>query len=344
MVFGGRVNTILWDSVFDNFISNIKNGFKVANAVRKLVFSDKGLFMYPILAIIIDLVVAALVVGVGVAIFLTGALSGLSTGEYILIAIAVLFVLYFILFFVISYFTMAMLIAFREHMKGKHMGMGDALGSTSAYTTLIIKWALFYTVIITIIDIIEALVRAALSRFGIAGRVISGLITGGMDLALAAAVAFSLPVILDERKGPIDALRASISFIAKNFGDTFGGLIYTEIFQIVFLLMGLGCIFLGFIAITNSGSVASASVGTLLGVLGIAMLIIGFVLILVGILLRYVLFNCFKLIIYDYKTRHTLPKGFDAKLIDNSIKRKNKPGSGKINLNPFGVGAGQGDI
>ena len=185
-----------------------------------------------------------------------------------------------------------MLIAFRQYTSGKRISFGSALGMTGPYTKLILEWAIFYTIIVTIIQMVEGAIRAALSRYGIGGSIISGVLTGGISLGLAAATAFALPVIIDEKKGPIDTIKSSVSFIMKNFGDTFGGLVFAEIFQIVFLLIGIGLIILGVLTLG-------------IFVLGVALVVIGVLVIIAGVLLRYVLFNCFKLIVYDYKTRRS---------------------------------------
>ncbi len=320
--------------MFDNFINGMKNGFRAANATRKLVFSDKELFAYPLIAVLVSIVIAVLFLGMGIAGYLAGSLAGFTNGQLLVLFILAIIVLYFIIYFVTSYFTVAMLLAFREYGKGKKIGISDALGRTAPYAKLIIEWSIFYTIIATIVHIIEGIIRAALSRFGIAGNVISAILTGGISLGLAAAVAFALPVIIDEKTGPIQTIKSSVSFIVKNFSDTFGGLFFAELFEIAMILVGLGVIFLGILAAVSIGSLILCIILVALGILAI----IG------GVLLRYVLFNCFKLIIYDYKTRGKLPKGFDAKLIENSIKRKNNPKGGKFGINTFGVGAGSGEL
>lgn len=320
--------------MFDNLIANIKNGFKVANATRRLVFSDKELFVYPIIAALISIAIAVLVLGAMLAGYIAGAFAGLTNSELALVAIIAFVVLYFLIFFVTSFFTVAMLLAFRDHRKRSIMTVGAALGKTAPYTKLILEWSAFYTIIVTIIHLIESAIRSLLSRYGVVGNVISGLLTGGINLGLAAAVAFSLPVIIDEKKGPIATMKSSMSFIMKNFSDTFGGLLFAELFEIVLLLVGLGIIALGVLAMSATRSI----------VLGIVLALVGIVVIITGVLLRYVLFNCFKLVVYDYKTRGTLPKGFDAKLIEGSIKRKNNPKGGKFGINTFGVGSGQGEL
>lgn len=316
--------------MFDNFIAGIKNGFRAANATRKLVFSDKELFAYPIIAALVSIAIAALVLELILTAYLAGTFSGLTAAELAFMAIITFVALYFIIFFVTSFFTVAMLLAFRAHGRRSKMGIGEALGKTAPYTKLILEWSAFYTIIVTIIHLIESAIRGMFSRYGVVGNVLSGLFTGGISLGLAAAVAFSLPVIIDEEKGPIATMKSSISFIMKNFGDTFGGLLFAEIFQIMLLLVGIGVMVLGIL----SGSLVLAKVLALAGM----------VIIIAGVLLRYVLFNCFKLIIYDYKTRGTLPKGFDAKLIESSINRKSSPKGGKFGISTLGVGAGQGEL
>lgn len=307
--------------MLDNFVSSIKNGFRIANATRKIVFQDKQLFMYPIASALISIIAGILMFAAASGIYVFAHLQSLgSTTRFVFFAFAV--IAYLLVFFVGTYFTIAMLIAFKEHTKGKHIKMGEALEATSQYKMLILEWSTFYVVIATIIHIVEGLIRGALSRYGFTGNIISGFITGGANLSFAAAVAFAIPIILESKTDPIETIKSSTAFILKNFGDSFGGILFAELFQILFGIAGIAIIFIAFLAMPSM-------------FISIAMFSIGIVLIIAGVLIRYVLFNCFKLIIYDYKTKRQLPKGFDAKLIESSIKKKKKSPSGRIGFNPF---------
>ncbi len=311
---------------------NLKNGFKTANATRKLVFSDKQLFLYPILSVIIAIIAAILIIALGVIAFIALG-TGATTLEMAIVFVVFFFILVFVVTLITTYMTMAMLIAFREHNKGKGnaISFGEALRRTNPYDVLIVKWAFFYSVVYMIIHTIELAIQRALSR-GIGGAIISDLITGGLNLALAAAIAFALPVILDEKKGPIDTLKSSASFILKNFGNTFGGLLFTELFYLIFVVIGIILIAVALLLLPSTA---------LGGALAIGLIATGIILIIVGALLRYVLFNCFKLIVYEYKTKKVLPKGFDAKLIDSSIKQKGNSKGNPPRPTPFSVGMGQ---
>jgi len=308
--------------MFDNLIDGIKNGFKVANATRKLVFSDKQLFAYPVIAAIVSIVIAVILLVAAFLILISGGTTSIPAAA-IVSFIILLIITFFVVYFITTYFTIAMLLAFRSFTSGKRIGMSEALSMTAPYIRLIFEWSVFSVVVATIIHIIEGVIRGIFSRFGPAGNIISGFITGAANIGLAAAVAFALPIIIDEKKGPVETIKLSVGFITKNFGDTFGGLVFAEIFQIVMTLAGIGLIVLGVI----SGSV----------LILIVLAIIGLLTIISGVLLRYVLFNCFKLIVYDYKTQKKLPKGFDAKLIDSSIKKKNRPPSGPFGAIPTGI-------
>lgn len=312
---------------------NIVNGFKTANATRKLVFGDKELFAYPVASVILSIIFAALILGSLFFMLLIGALSGLSGAALVVIVIIVLYLLYLVVFFIGTYFTMAMLIAFREYAKGtkQKISFSESLRRTAPYLKLIIEWSLFYTAIATLLHIIEGAINRLGGRYGISGFIVSRLITGAMNLALAAAVAFSLPVIIDEKTGPITTIKTSTKFIISNFGETFGGLIFTEIFGILIAIVGVVFIIAGAYVFFATGAVVAVAA---------ILAIIGVILVIFGVVLRYVLFNCFKLILYDYKTRKTMPKGFDSKLLDSSVKKKSK-GNKPSGINPLSFGMGQ---
>ncbi len=384
--------------MFENLINDLKNGFITANATRKLVLGDSQLFIYPILAIVVSLLLIIALGSVGFAATLlaygglhssgnltinigsnftynsthnatnaTTAASNNSSHGILIIFILSIFVIYVLVFFVVIYFTAAMLIAFREYANGKKITVMEALKRTAPYARLLLEWAIFISTIKAIIEIINIIVESALRRYGFIGNIIARVLFSVENLALAIIGLFALPVILDEKTGPLDTMKTSAKFIIKNFGETFSGFVYSEIVQYILIAIGeifIVAAFLTVFAGLPGGLAASAvelliiavvclvviaisttSVGAI--IVFIAFLVAstifhvpsigGFVVLLVGIgttiillghLVKYVLFNCFKLVVYDYKTRNVLPKGFDAKLIDDSIKGKNRPKPG----------------
>ncbi len=130
--------------MLDDFIGNIKNGFNVANTTRKIVFKNRSLFAYPVASAVISILVAVLIFAAAFGIYVFGHMQSLDVHVVEFMSFVVAVIAYFIVFFIGTYFTIAMLIAFREYGNGKGITMGDALGRASQYRRQILEWSAFY--------------------------------------------------------------------------------------------------------------------------------------------------------------------------------------------------------
>ena len=275
----------------DILFENVTNGWKLGSATRKLVFKDKQLLLYPVLSMLITVVLMA-------AIFLPTILISRSVYSPLFILGVIIF--YIIVSFVSTYLLMALLIAFRSYTKGKKISIGEAMHLTAPYTVQIFEWALFYTVLIMILRAIE-------SRFGGIGRLIIGSIG---SLAISAATLFAVPVILDKKVGPITAVKESAAMLIHNFGNTFGGIVYSDLY-------GLNVSLPGILLIVVAVLSATASIGLLI-ILGVT----GFALLALGSIISYTTSNAFRLILYDYTNGRGLPDGFTKEMMQSAIKQK----------------------
>ena len=286
---------------------NLKNGWKLASETRKLIFGDKELLLYPILSALVTVLLAA-------AIFIPTFFSGLFN-SWTVIFVVILF--YVVVGFASTYILMALLVAFRSYTKGKRISMGEAFSIVRPYTKLILEWAIFYTILVMILRAIE-------SRFGGIGRLLIGSIG---SLAIATATLFAVPIILDKKVGPIAAVEESVKTIVHHFGNTFGGIVYSDLYGIAFfflgVLVGIGFVFAG--AVT--GSIAVAIIG---------IVVIAIPLAVFGIIISYVTSNAFKLILYDYINGGALPKGFSKEMMESAAKQRKQGGrSGNMPDNSF---------
>lgn len=271
---------------------NLKNGWKLGSATRKLIFGDKELLVYPIIGGIITFLLA-------LVLFVPLVLTIATASNTLILAAVILFG--FLSTFVSIYFLVALLLAFRQYSRtGKKMSMGNALSQASQYWVQILEWAVFYTIIVTILRAIESRIQ------GIGGFLIGAI--GSMALALATI--FVVPSIIDNKTGPIKSIENSVKMITKNFGSTFGGIIYSDLYALMFVIPGILLFFLGII-IAFGASIP-----------GIALAIVGIVLFVFGIMLNYVTSNAFILILYDYVNTGKLPKGFTEEMMDNAIRKK----------------------
>ncbi|HVC58006.1 MAG TPA: DUF6159 family protein [Candidatus Acidoferrales bacterium] len=273
---------------------NLKNGWRLGSEIRKLIMKDRVLFSYPILSALVSMVLAALIF---IPLFV------FAPGWSPVTVVVILFVYYLLISFIGTYLLVAMLISFRAYAKGKPITIGESLSQTKEYALLIFEWAMFYSIIMM-------LLRALESR----GRGITTLIISAVaSFAISMAILFVVPVIIDQKVGPIKAIEGSVKFIKDNFGATFGGLIFSDLYSMMFILSGA--------ALFLVGALLAAAVAAL----GIVFIVAGLVLMVIGGLLSYMISNVFRLILYDYKLTGKLPDGIDTELIKGSIVNK-KPG------------------
>ncbi len=267
---------------------NVKAGWRMGSAVRKLVFNDRKLLLFPIMSGIVILLET-------VAIFLTFFLSHMNSNAFYIM----LPVYYVVVYFTSAYILVAMLIAFKGNSGNKRMSIGDAFSKTYEYKVQILEWALFESIITMIIRVIE-------QRLGLIGSVIFGLAT---SIAISIATTFAIPVIIEKKTGPVATLKSSTQFIINNFGKTFGGLAYTDLYSLLFVLAGVGVIFIGIMSVF-------ASV-----VLGIVIAVLGVMLMAYGMMLGYTLMNVYKFVLYDAMNGGKLPEGITMDMVNGSIKK-----------------------
>ncbi len=278
---------------------NVKQGWALGKQVRKLVFSDKGLILYPVLSAIVVFVEMLVIF---LSFFLTSVtFTALAGGAYATaFYIVALFLFYLVSTFTSTYILVAMLLAFRAYASGHRISIGEAFAQTRQYAKLILEWSIFFSVIIMVIRMIE-------QRLGALGGAIFGLVAG---MAVGVATIFVVPVIIDNRAGPIKAIKLSAEFFVKNFGKTFGGFVYSDLYNLMFIAAGIVLMIAG-------GAAAGIS-----PILGIAVIAFGFILLVFGIIMNFLTINVFKLILYEYTNGKGLPSGISEEYIKNAVKKK----------------------
>ena len=276
----------------------LRAGWRLAKEVRVSVSKDKSMYMFPI---------ASGLLGVFIFIFtLFMVFFAFSSSVYNstdIIFILAFFVASILVMFTTTYFLLAMLIAYRSFNSGNPISFKIALSKTWEYKKYALEWAIFYTIIVSIIRAIESRIR------GIAGMLIG--IIGSLTITIATF--FAVPAILEEKVGPIKAIESSIHTIRKNFGMTFGGVAYVDLYTLVFILLGF---FLIMGSIFIMGSVALPFIFFLL------IIALGAILVVFGLILKFTYMNVLKFILYDYFNGKGLPEGFDETTINTAMKRK----------------------
>jgi len=288
----------------------MKAGWRLAKTVRKSVARDRTIFLYPILSGIVSVAVFILIF---VSLFI--ALPASSGGYTILFYMGFLFLAYIIMAFISTYILLSMLIAYRAFNSGNPVTIRNSLRKAWGYAPQALEWSLFYSVLIMILRIIESRIR------GIGGILIGA--TGSFMIAVATF--FVVPSILDNKSGPIRAIEQSVSTIRKNFGETFGGVAYVDLYTLGFTLGGFIIFIIGLTVIPST--VPSIFVAVLI--------IVGLMLIALGIIFNFTYMNVLKLVLFDYINGRGLPEGFNEADINAAIKRRGSGGMFSSNFSTF---------
>ena len=276
----------------------LRAGWRLAKEVRQSVSKDKSMYIFPI---------ASGLLGVFIFLFtmfmIFFAFPGSVSNSIDVLFIIAFFVASVVVMFTTTYFLLAMLIAYRSFNAGNPISFRTALSRTWEYKKYALEWAIFYTIIVSIIRAIESRIR------GIAGILIG--VIGSLTITIATF--FAVPAILEEKVGPIKAIESSIHTIRRNFGMTFGGVAYVDLYTLIFILLGF---FLIIGAIFIMGSLALPLILLLL------IFAVGVILIVFGLILKFTYMNVLKLILYDYFNGKGLPEGFDETTINTAMKKK----------------------
>ncbi len=275
-------------------------GWKVSSEVRKLVFKDKSIMIYPVVIALLSFIE---LIAIAAVLFIPFAISSASQQASNTITTVALVLFYIAVTFTSTFLSIAMLIAFRSFLSGKKIGLMAAINEAKPYAGLAFQWALFYGIIVTVLRIFE-------SRFrGVGSRIIGAV----GSLALATSTLFVLPVILDEKAGPVDAIKKSADFIVHNLGSSFGGIVYSDIYGTLLLLGAIALAAIGFY--TASFSVIAA----------VVLFLVAIVIFLAALLVPSTTFTLYKLILYEHVAHGTkLPDGISKEALETSIGKIKK--------------------
>ncbi len=275
----------------------VRAGWRLARSVRKSVSKDRGAYLYPILSGIVGVGIMAFTF---LALFITVPLN-FNNGYYV-IYIAAFLLAYILVTFLSLLFLIGMLIGYRSVLDGQPMNIRESLSKAWEYKKQAFEWAIFYFIVTMIIRAIERRFR------GIA----SILIAAVASYAIAIATFFAIPVIIRNKTGPVETIKESTRFISKNFGRAFGGIIYVDLYTLVFTLGGLALIFLSLFFLLP----------ILPLILTVAVALVGFILIVAGLIFNFIYINIYKYVLYEYMNGAKLPPEINEDDVKKSIKRK----------------------
>ena len=119
---------------------------------------------------------------------------------------------YIVSYAVMMFFNSALISVALKRLDGESASVGDGLRMALANLPAILAYAI-------IAATVGAILRAIEERVGFVGRIIVAIIGAGWTLATA----MTLPVLVEENVGPIEAISRSLELLRRNWGENLIG-------------------------------------------------------------------------------------------------------------------------
>lgn len=206
----------------------------------------------------------------------------------------VLFAFYLIHYFVILFFNTAVVACAAIRMRGGNPTVGDGLHAASARLFEIAGWALVSASVGVLLRLIQERSRPA-------GRIAAGLLGTAWGLAGYLVI----PILVNERKGPMEAFRESARLLKRTWGEE---LIGGFSFGLVFFVLSLPAVAL------VCGGMATGP-----GVPALALFALAFFYLVSLAVVQAALLGIFQAALYQYARKGEAPRGFERDVLNEAI-------------------------
>jgi len=260
---------------------------------------DRSLVLFPTVAGVCALVVAAAFFGAGAGIGTAAdsfwpALPFLIVGAYLIIAIG-------------QFCAVALAACATRALDGADTTFSEGVVAARGRFGLILRWAAVQLLVGAAISALQALLRDS------AGSVVSSIFGGLANFAWTVATFFVVPVIAFEGLGPKEAIARSSAIIRDRWGEgvvgsaTIGGALF-----LVGILPGIGLIVAG-AALTGSSAV-----------LGGVVVAVGVVVLVIAGLLQATLSAVFRVVLYRFATTGDVLGPFGQEQLSQAFRPKGR--------------------
>ena len=255
---------------------------------------DREILVFPLISGICCLVVLA---SFAVPIILAVMHSHDAATSVEPIGYGILFMYYFCSYFIITFFNTAIVACAAHRMKGNDPTVSYGMQAAFSRFNLIFGWALLQATVGLVLRMIE-------DRSALVGRIVAGI----LGVAWTVTSFLVVPVLVVEKLGPIDAIKASTALLRKTWGEQ---LIGNCSFGLVFLVLAIPAPFFAVI-----GFMSNSGIGAIAGILTAALYIVGLALI------QSALQAIFQTALYFYARDNKAPEGFDNAALANAVRMK----------------------
>ncbi|MDP1949010.1 MAG: DUF6159 family protein [Nitrospirota bacterium] len=271
----------------------------IMSAAWQILWEDKTLLLLPIASSASLMLLTASFAVPAILGALTGASMSDGLQEIESWSYVGMFLFYVVTYGVAIFFNAALAICVLRKLEGKQATILDGLREALSCFPQILGWALVSATIGVVLKTIER-------KSGFVGNMVARM----LGLAWTVATFLVVPVLVAERKGPLEAIQSSVQLLRRTWGED--------------LLAGLGFGLLyffwaipgAFAFVIGAGMIATHPI------LAIAIMVLAILYFpLLGLVLS-TMSTIFDVVLYRYASTGTITPGFDRELLDASFVAK----------------------
>ncbi|MDO8354906.1 MAG: DUF6159 family protein [Nitrospirota bacterium] len=271
----------------------------IMSAAWQILWEDKTLLLLPIassasLMLLTASFAVPAILGALTGASMTDGLQELESWSYV-----GMFLFYVVTYGVAIFFNAALAICVLRKLEGKQTTILDGLREALSCFPQILGWALVSATIGVVLKTIER-------RSGFVGSMVARV----LGLAWTVATFLVVPVLVAERKGPLEAIQASVQLLRRTWGeDLLAGLG----FGLLYFFWAIPGVFA---FVIGAGMIATHPI------LAIAIMVLAILYFpLLGLVLS-TMSTIFDVVLYRYASTGTITPGFDRELLDASFVTK----------------------
>jgi Family of unknown function (DUF6159) len=239
-------------AVDNDRMTRIQRSWSLAKASWAVLKSEKGLAWLPVLSFLGSVIVIALF---SLAVWATlGKDTGVDGTDHYdpnVLTWVLGFCTYVGIAFVQTYFMAALCAGANERLQGRDTHMGQMLSIANTRLHRILPWAILSATVSIIMEAIE-------ERFGFLGQIVAGVIGAAWNVVTF----LSVPIIVFEDLGPINALKRSGHLLKQTWGENLMAQIGLGLIGLLAFLPGIAIGAVG-IAVGGAGAVLLIAVAAL---------------------------------------------------------------------------------
>jgi hypothetical protein len=169
---------------------------------------DKELLLFPVFS---SIACVAVFFSFAAPLWYTGFVDAVANDEARVknaMTYVILFAFYFVNYFVIIYFNSALVACAIIRFKGGNPNLWDGFSAANSRLPQILGWSLVSATVGLLLKIVE-------SRSERMGQFVAGL----LGMAWSAVTYFVIPIIVVEKKGPVEAVKGSFAILKRTWGE-----------------------------------------------------------------------------------------------------------------------------